>query len=113
MKTPRSTKDVLTSHFAAVDSGDPARIAADYAADALLITPERTHRGRAAIEAYFRGFLDWAKENRVWDDFEMVRQEVEGEVTYIVWRAGATVAMATDTFIIRGGQIAVQTFSMH
>jgi hypothetical protein len=41
-------------------------------------------------------------------------EEVEGQVAYIVWSAESEryrVPLATDTFLIRGGQIAVQTFA--
>ncbi len=39
---------------------------------------------------------------------------VEGEVAYIVWHANcasAEVALGTDTFVVRDGKIAVQTFA--
>jgi hypothetical protein len=39
---------------------------------------------------------------------------VEGEVAYLVWHAAcatANIVFATDTFIIRNGMIAIQTFA--
>lgn len=44
----------------------------------------------------------------------MDRTEIVGEVAYIVWHSvnqGADVKLATDTFVIRDGKIAVHTFA--
>jgi hypothetical protein len=44
----------------------------------------------------------------------MDRTEVVGEIAYIVWHSvnqGADVTLGTDTFVIRDGKIAVQTFA--
>ena len=48
--------------------------------------------------------------------FDMKCQEVHGDVAYIVWKAETpklVVEMGTDTFVVRNGKIAVQTFSVH
>jgi hypothetical protein len=40
--------------------------------------------------------------------------EVVGEVAYIVWHSvsqGAEVTLGTDTFVVKDGKIAVQTFA--
>jgi len=44
----------------------------------------------------------------------MDAMDLEGEVAFIAWHStneGADVTLATDTFIIRDGKIAVQTFA--
>lgn len=46
---------VVRRHIDAVEAGDPAAMAADYAEDAVLVRGDRTHEGRAAIQAYFAG----------------------------------------------------------
>jgi len=38
---------------------------------------------------------------------------VEGEVGYIVWQAEPGVRLATDTFLVRGGKIRIQTFAAY
>ena len=43
----------------------------------------------------------------------MVRQDVDGQITYIVWASEPAVPLDTDTFVIRNGQIVVQTFAAH
>jgi len=43
-------------------------------------------------------------------------QEVHGDVAYIVWEAETprfSILMGTDTFVVRNGKIAVQTFAAH
>tara|TARA_Y100000588_G_scaffold362417_1_gene424093 strand:- start:137 stop:325 length:189 start_codon:yes stop_codon:yes gene_type:complete len=45
--------------------------------------------------------------------FTMVRQDVEGDVAYIVWAAGDFAPLGTDTFVIRGGKIVLQTFAAY
>ena len=103
------TADVLRSHGEAVDSGDVERIVADYAPRAVLITPEGCVRGHAALRAYWERFLrDWSER---FTRFEMIRQEVEGEAAYILWKCPPEVPLATDTFVIRDGKIVVQTFA--
>ena len=44
----------------------------------------------------------------------MDAMDIEGEVAFIAWHSsnkGAEVTLGTDTFIIRDGKIAVQTFA--
>jgi hypothetical protein len=41
----------------------------------------------------------------------LARQDVEGEVAYIVWKAEPFIPLATDTFLIRDGKIVAQSFA--
>ena len=44
----------------------------------------------------------------------MDRTDVTGDIAYILWHStneGADIRLATDTFVIRDGKIAVQTFA--
>ncbi len=43
----------------------------------------------------------------------MVRQDVEGEIAFIVWSSEPAFPLGTDTFIIRDGRIVAQTFAAH
>jgi hypothetical protein len=46
--------------------------------------------------------------------FEMLRQEVDGDSAYIVWRAETAdniFELGSDTFIVRNGKIVTQTCS--
>ncbi len=110
-----TTEQVITHHLEAFGAGDVDEIVADYTDDSVIIVPDATYRGVDAIRGMF-GFLfenvfipgDY--------DFELTRSEVEGEVAYIVWNASSErmdVPVGTDTFIVRDGKIAVQTFAAH
>jgi hypothetical protein len=43
----------------------------------------------------------------------MVRQDVDGEVAYLVWSAPPLADLTTDTFVVRDGKIVIQTFVAH
>jgi hypothetical protein len=43
----------------------------------------------------------------------MLRQDVEGEIAYIVWTAGDIVPFATDTMVVRNGKVLIQTFASY
>jgi hypothetical protein len=42
----------------------------------------------------------------------MHRQEIVGEVAYILWERQPQISCATDTFVVRNGKILVQTFAV-
>ena len=56
-------------------------------------------------------FAEFAKPGA---SFEMLREEVEGEVAYLVWKAETAdhrYELGTDTYIVRNGKIVTQTFA--
>jgi hypothetical protein len=77
------TASVLGHHVDAFDVGVD-EIMKDYTEDSIFISQEGTARGLTAIRAWFERFL-----------------------------AEPFVRLATDTFIVRGGKIAYQTFAAH
>ena len=107
-----STTAVLEHHLASVGQGNLDEIMADYTHDAVIYTPSGPVRGTAAIRAFFAALPEILPPG-FWDNFAMVRQDVEGEVAYIVWASSPAVPLGTDTFIIRDGKIVVQTFAAH
>ena len=107
-----SPKAVLEHHLASVVQGNLDEIMADYADNSVILTPSGPLRGPTAIRAFFAAMPEILPPG-FWDNFEMVRQDIEGEVAFIVWTAGPTAPLGTDTFIIRDGRIVVQTFAAH
>ena len=108
-----STLDVLDHHLQAFTAGDVDEILKDFTEDSILIEPEATHRGLADLRTFFAGLFDSLFKPGSYD-FTMDRSTVEGDVAYIVWHSknqGVDVSLGTDTFIVRDGKIAVQTFS--
>lgn len=108
---PSTTEAVIQNHLRAARQGVDA-VLEDYDDDAVLVTPVATYRGLPEIRQFFEGFLDGLPSG-FFEAFEVNRQEVEGDVGYILWEARPWLAMATDTFLVREGKIRFQTFASH
>ena len=101
------TAAVIARHLAAVRSGDPEAMAADYSADAVLERPDGTHHGQPAILAYFRTVPDRLGGGEV----VFGRTEVSDEVAVIRWRivrGPGDGASGSDTCTVRDGMIVHQ-----
>lgn len=106
-----TTADVFAHHLGAFAEGIDA-ILADYGEDSVLIMHDRAFRGRDEIRAFFQAFLDGATP-QFWKAFTLLAKCVHGEVAYFTWRSEPTVTLATDTLVVRGGKIAVHTFTSY
>lgn len=106
------TLAVLAHHMQAIGEGDLDAILADYAEESTLFTPDGPLRGLEAVRAFFAGMMETLPPGFM-EAFEMLRQDGDGEVAYIVWRAGDFAPLGTDTFIVRDGKIVVQTFASY
>lgn len=105
-----STEATLGHHLQAVGTRDVDTILEDYAEDAILFAPQATFRGREQLRSFFESALQIFTPE-VLGQFRMLRQDVAGDVAYIVYAAGPTMPLGTDTFVIRDGKIVVQTFA--
>ncbi|MGY1734360.1 nuclear transport factor 2 family protein [Geodermatophilus sp. SYSU D01045] len=103
----RTPHEVFQAHGAALDAGDVDAVAADYAEDALLITPDGVVRGRDGIRSAFAGMLSEIP-GATW---EFPTQHFVDDVLFLEWRAVSEKARAegVDTFVFDGGAIRVQT----
>ena len=103
----RSVEEIARDHMAAVLSGDPAAMAADYAPDAVLDRAGDVHRSRAAIEAYFRSVPQRLGAARVVFD-ELV---VDGPTATFRWHleGGDATASGTDVCTVEADGIVHQT----
>jgi hypothetical protein len=109
LAAPRTTKAVLDHHLAAFANGLD-ELMKDYAASSVILTHDKQYRGKAAIRGFFDGFLKSVKPG-FWEAFKISAQAIDGDVAYLVWEAKPFVNLATDTLVVRGGRIAVQTFT--
>lgn len=108
-----STEAVLNHHLEAFSAGDVDEAMKDYTEDSVLIMPDVTLKGLDGIRAAFSELFSGLFKPGTYE-FTMGRAEVVGEVAYIVWNTvnqGADVTLGTDTFVVRDGKIAVQTFA--
>jgi predicted SnoaL-like aldol condensation-catalyzing enzyme len=107
-----ATREVLTHHLNCFGKGDLDGTMADYTTESRFFTPDELLRGTKAIREFFvRLFEEFAKPGM---SFEMLRQEVDGDTAYIVWKAETAdnhFELGTDTFIVRNGKIVTQTFA--
>jgi len=103
-----STETTLIHHLQAFGEGVDA-ILSDYTEDSVLFTSNGLVRGLEGLRTFFEAFLKNSPPELL-AAVELTRQDVKGEVAYIIWKAEPYIKMATDTFVIRNGKIMVQTF---
>jgi hypothetical protein len=107
-----TTSEVVDRHMKCFEERDLDGVLADYSADAVLFTPGRPLKGPAAIKSFFQAFFsEFAKPGA---SFSMQEQCVEGDYAYILWTAETadnSYEAATDTFVVRNGEIIAQSFA--
>lgn len=107
-----STEAVVRRHWAAYCRGDVPALLADYADDAVLITPVTgAVRGRAAIGAVLESVFSTAfpvASSR----FALESEYIDGELALLRWSVETPVLRtrgASDTLVVRDGRIVGQT----
>ena len=104
----RSPEEVFAHHAQALGAGDLDEIVADYADDAVMITPTGVMRGKDGVRAVFTQLLSDVP-NASWD---LPTQIYEGDVLFLEWVANSAstrVDDGIDTFVFRNGLIRAQT----
>jgi ketosteroid isomerase-like protein len=104
----RTPQEVFQHHAEALGAGDLDEIVADYADDAVFISPAGTLRGKDGIrEAFTRLLADVP--NAAW---ALPTQIYEGDVLFLEWSAESAatkVEDGIDTFVFADGLIRTQT----
>ena len=107
-----STQAVLDHHLQCFGTCDLEGILADYTDESVVLIPEGELKGREAIRGFFTAAF--AEFGRPGTTFAMKTMLVSGDCAFIVWDAETVdnrFESATDTFVIRDGRIAVQTYA--
>jgi hypothetical protein len=90
--------------------GDIEAIMADYAEDAVLITPDGVLKGQAQIRSLFAQiFANTFPPDKT--SLNLSKQVVEGEIAYNLWSGSSphyNAPLAADTFVMRDGKIVAQ-----
>ncbi|MCW5592379.1 MAG: nuclear transport factor 2 family protein [Burkholderiales bacterium] len=108
----RSTRDVVDNHLKCFGERDLEGILADYAPGAIFFTPQGPLRGRDQIGALLRSLL--AEFGNPGASFSLDHLSVDGDYAYLLWKgrtADNAYELCTDTFVVRDGTIAVQSFA--
>lgn len=106
-----TTEATLAHHLQAILQQSVSGIVSDYTEESVLFTQDGVIVGLAGIRAFYERFLD-GMPPELFAALQIVRQDLHGEVAYLVWKAEPFVSLATDTFVVRDGKIAAQTFVM-
>jgi ketosteroid isomerase-like protein len=104
----RTPEEVFAHHAEALVAGDLDEIVADYADDAVFITPSGALHGKDGVRAGFTQLLADVP-NAAW---QVPTQIYDGDALFIEWTADAEktrVEDGIDTFIFRDGLIRLQT----
>jgi hypothetical protein len=104
----RTPEEVFAHHGQALGAGDLDEIVADYADDAVLISPSGVARGKDGIRDVFTALLADLP-NAVWD---LKTQHFAGDVLFLEWTADSVINRVddgVDTFVFRDGMIRAQT----
>jgi hypothetical protein len=108
MGAGRSPREVFAHHLHALRAEDLDEIVADYADDAVIITPARVLRGKDGARENFTGLFGdlpqaaWEIQNTVF----------EGDAMLLEWGAQAGASRVDDgvgTFVFRDGMIRLET----
>jgi ketosteroid isomerase-like protein len=105
------TAETLNHHLKSIAEENVPAIISDYTEDSVLYTPSGPVVGLQALTQFFTGFLGAFPGFS--EDFQMFRQDVEGDWAFIVWKASPYTPLGTDTFMIKDGKIKVQTFAAY
>jgi ketosteroid isomerase-like protein len=108
----QQTGAIVAHHMQALGAGMLDAIVSDYGEDSVIFTPNGPVHGVGEIRALFEAIIKNSPSGLM-DAFALVRQDVEGDVAYIVWTAAPFILLGTDTFVVRDGKIAVQTLATH
>ena len=69
-------------------------------------------RGAGQVREFFIGFVANLTPEML-ANFSATRQEVDGEIAYVVWTIGDIIPFGTDTFVVRDGKIVTRTIAVY
>jgi hypothetical protein len=104
----RTPQEIFEHHGRAVSEGDLDALVADYAEDAVVITPQGVVRGRPAIVEAFTAMLGQIPDAKL----DVSTQVYADDILLVEWSATGSTARITegaDTFVFRDGEIRAQT----
>ena len=107
-----TTEEVLRRHVQCFFEGDLEGVVSDYSADAVVFTPDGPLKGHDSSREFFRGLI--TEFTQPGTTFTLKLQSIDGDFAYALWSAETAdnvYEMATDTHVVRDGQIVAQSFA--
>lgn len=104
----RTTQEVFDNHKGAMQSGDMARLMADYADDAVMLLLDQFAVGREAIQAGFANYFESFPGLKISFD----KTAVQDDLFLLQWSGDSDVATfpyGVATFVIKDDKIQRQT----
>lgn len=108
----RETTDILDRQNLLFVKGDVDELMKDFSDQAILFTPDGVLEGIESIRKFYTDVTSNILPPG--SDFKISKQEVRGQIAYIVWSAESQnyrFPLGTDTFVIKDGKIIAQTFA--
>ncbi len=108
----RSTLEIIHDHSVNLIGKNIEGVMADFAQDAVMISPQGVLKGHDALRANFEGTM----KNLLTPDAkaEILLETAEGKVGYCIWKLESdrvSIPFATDTFVVENEKIVAQTFA--
>lgn len=106
-----TAEQIVAHHLSAAAAGAVDDLVSDYAASAVLITPDGVTKGKQAIHDVFQRLLGGPTRPAL----EVKKQTFEGEIGYLVWTQNAGTpneVRGSDTFVVHHGKIVAQTVAI-
>jgi hypothetical protein len=103
---------LLHKHIDAFLRNDLDALMSDFAPDAVLVEPAGIHEGRERIRGFYRGLMRQFPAGA--STITLDRKALHGDIVYFLWHGQSpnlAVKFASDTLLLRGGRIVVQTFA--
>ena len=110
--TGNQTEVTVNHHLESVGTKNLDAIMQDYSEDSILVTPDVSIEGLDGIRGFFEAFLPGLTPE-IMANFAVDRAAIHGEWAYIVWNAGDSIPLGTDTFMVQNGKIKFQTFAAY
>lgn len=104
------TQKVVGHHIRAMAKGDMESVLSDYTDDSVVYWEDGPSKGLAEIQTFAQTFLDSLPDG-FWKNAETLQANFDGEMGFTLWKSPG-VPIGTDTYVVRDGKIAIQTFAM-
>ena len=104
-------QEEFNRHLGAFGSGTVDEIIKDYTEESVVIFPDATYRGIAAIRGVFEQLFAGMFKPGTYE-FIVDRMDLQGNVAYIVSHGSTSIGelrMGSDTFVYEDGKIKVHT----